>query len=220
MWQMAIKRLFTTFRSLNFQHNHGKLKSWHGRQKRESKESPQGLLDPWGVLLVDTMSPLATTATQTRSTSGTKAWFYDSWHFGPQQGRNIGVETPNKARASKGWYLLWEYFLEQFHLPEKCQQELIFLDQVTQKHPCVLHGHCPVFPCGPGAPKQSWTSLALTPSQFSSVQLLSSVRLFVTPMNCSTPGLPVHHQLPEFTQTHVHQVGAISSSVVPFSSCP
>ena len=27
------------------------------------------------------------------------------------------------------------------------------------------------------------------------------------PMNCSTPGLPVHHQLPESTQTHVHQVG-------------
>ena len=26
-------------------------------------------------------------------------------------------------------------------------------------------------------------------------------------MNCSTPGLPVHHHLPEFTQTHVHQVG-------------
>ena len=26
------------------------------------------------------------------------------------------------------------------------------------------------------------------------------------PMNCSTPGLPVHHQLPEFTQTHVYQV--------------
>ena len=27
------------------------------------------------------------------------------------------------------------------------------------------------------------------------------------PMNCSTPGLPVHHQLPEFTQTHVNRVG-------------
>ena len=27
------------------------------------------------------------------------------------------------------------------------------------------------------------------------------------PMNHSTPGLPVHHQLPEFTQTHVHRVG-------------
>ena len=42
------------------------------------------------------------------------------------------------------------------------------------------------------------------------------------PMDCSTPGLPVHHQLLEFTQTHVHWVGdpTISSSVVPFSSCP
>ena len=42
------------------------------------------------------------------------------------------------------------------------------------------------------------------------------------PMNRSRPGLPVHHQLPEFTQTHVHRVShpAISSSVVPFSSCP
>ena len=26
-------------------------------------------------------------------------------------------------------------------------------------------------------------------------------------MDCSTPGLPVHHQLPDPTQTHVHQVG-------------
>ena len=41
---------------------------------------------------------------------------------------------------------------------------------------------------------------------FSSVQSLSHVRL-CDPMNCSTPGLPVHHQLLEFTQTHVHRVG-------------
>ena len=39
------------------------------------------------------------------------------------------------------------------------------------------------------------------------VQSLSRVRLFVIPWDCSMPGLPVHHQLPEFTQTHVHQVG-------------
>ena len=39
----------------------------------------------------------------------------------------------------------------------------------------------------------------------SSVQSLSGVSL-CDPMNCSTPGLPVHHQLPEFTQTHVHRV--------------
>ena len=41
---------------------------------------------------------------------------------------------------------------------------------------------------------------------FVSLQLLSSVQL-CDPMNRSTPGLPVHHQLPEFTQTHVHWVG-------------
>ena len=43
--------------------------------------------------------------------------------------------------------------------------------------------------------------------QFSSVQLLSSVQLCPTlcdPMECRMPGLPVHRQLPEFTQTHVH----------------
>ena len=39
-----------------------------------------------------------------------------------------------------------------------------------------------------------------------SVQSLSHVRL-CNPMNRSTPGLPVHHELPEFTQTHVHRVG-------------
>ena len=40
-------------------------------------------------------------------------------------------------------------------------------------------------------------------------------------MNCSTPGLPVHHQLPEFTQTHVHQVGdAIQPSHPLLSTSP
>ena len=41
---------------------------------------------------------------------------------------------------------------------------------------------------------------------FSSVQSLSRVRL-CDPMDHSTPGLPVHHQLEESTQTHVHCVG-------------
>ena len=42
------------------------------------------------------------------------------------------------------------------------------------------------------------------------------------PMDCSMPGLPVHHQLWQLAQTHVHQGGDAfqpSSSVVPFSSC-
>ena len=44
---------------------------------------------------------------------------------------------------------------------------------------------------------------------FSSVQFSSvtqSCPTLCNPMNCSMPGLPVHHQLPEFTQTHVHRV--------------
>ena len=41
------------------------------------------------------------------------------------------------------------------------------------------------------------------------------------PMNRNTPGLPVHHQLPEFTQTHVHWIGdAIQSSHPLFSPSP
>ena len=45
--------------------------------------------------------------------------------------------------------------------------------------------------------------------QISTVQLSSVTQLCPTlcnPMNHSTPGLPVHHQLPEFTQTYVHRV--------------
>ena len=38
------------------------------------------------------------------------------------------------------------------------------------------------------------------------------------PMNCSTPGFPVHHQLPEFTQTHVHQVSDAIQPSHPLSS--
>ena len=53
--------------------------------------------------------------------------------------------------------------------------------------------------------------------QFSSVT--QSCPTLCEPMNCSTPGLPVHHQLPELTQTHVCQV---SDSIQPSHplSCP
>ena len=37
-------------------------------------------------------------------------------------------------------------------------------------------------------------------------------------MNCSTPGLPIHHQLPESTQTHVHWVGDATQPSHPLSS--
>ena len=61
----------------------------------------------------------------------------------------------------------------------------------------------------------------LTDTHFSSV--IQSCLTLCNPMDCSTPGLPGHHQLPESTQTRplsrwCHPT--ISSSVVCFSSCP
>ena len=54
--------------------------------------------------------------------------------------------------------------------------------------------------------------------QFSSVQSLSCVwTFFCNPMDCSMPGLPVHHQLLEFTQSHVHWVGEAIQPSHPLS---
>ena len=52
--------------------------------------------------------------------------------------------------------------------------------------------------------------------QFSSVT--QSCPTLCDPMNCSTPGLPVHHQLPEFTQTHVYRVSDAIQPSHPLSS--
>ena len=83
-----------------------------------------------------------------------------------------------------------------------------------------------------GAPKHSLSVFPLFPyichevmgldaMIFSSVQF-SSVRqscpTLCDPMNLSTPGLPVHYQLPEFTQTHVHRVGDAIQPSHPLSS--
>ena len=63
------------------------------------------------------------------------------------------------------------------------------------------------------------TSLSMMTSrsiQFSSVA--QSCPTLCDPMNRSTPGLPVHHHLPEFTQTHVHQVSDAIQPSHPLSS--
>ena len=81
----------------------------------------------------------------------------------------------------------------------------------------------------PGRHQQHLNSFTCFQSSFTSfIQFISVAQSCPTlcdPMNRSMPGLPVHHQLPESNQTHVHRVGdaihpTISSSVVPFSSCP
>ena len=74
---------------------------------------------------------------------------------------------------------------------------------------------------------QSWFPWGLTGLNFlqskrlslllCSAKSLQSCPTLFEPMNHTMPDLPIHHQLPEFTQTHVHRV---LSSVDPFSSCP
>ena len=56
---------------------------------------------------------------------------------------------------------------------------------------------------------------ALFGVQFSVVA--QSCLTLCNPMDCSTPGFPVHHQLPELTQTHVHPVGDAMQPLHPLS---
>ena len=58
--------------------------------------------------------------------------------------------------------------------------------------------------------------ISLISDQFSSVT--QSCPTLCNPMNRSTPGLPVHHQLPEFTQSHVHWVSDAIQPSHPLSS--
>ena len=65
-----------------------------------------------------------------------------------------------------------------------------------------------------------WGAIAFSESlhsvPFSSVA--QSCLTLCNPMNCGMPGLPVHHHLPEFTQTHVHRVGDAIQPSHPLSS--
>ena len=66
------------------------------------------------------------------------------------------------------------------------------------------HTQCLEMPLGTPFPPQEFIPriLFIFIHQFSSVTQLCPT--LCDPMGCSTPSLPVHHQLPEFTQTHVH----------------
>ena len=62
-------------------------------------------------------------------------------------------------------------------------------------------------------------SLIYFPSKYFQFRSVTqSCPTLCNPMNRSTPGLPVHHQLPEFTQTHVHRVGDAIQPSHPLSS--
>ena len=66
-----------------------------------------------------------------------------------------------------------------------------------------------------------WLRQGLSDSHSTSVQfslVTQSCPTLCNPMNRSTPGLPVHHQLPEFTQTHSHRVSDAIQPSHPLSS--
>ena len=66
------------------------------------------------------------------------------------------------------------------------------------------------------AAHQAFLSFTVSSVQFSSVA--QSCPTLCNPMNRSTPGLPVHYQLPDFTQTHVHRVSDAIQPSHPLSS--
>ena len=83
-------------------------------------------------------------------------------------------------------------------------------------HPTILSSAVP-FSCFQSFP----TSGSFPMSQFfafSSSLVTQSCPTLCNPMNCSTPGLPVHHQLPESIQTHVHWVSDAVQPSHPLSS--
>ena len=58
----------------------------------------------------------------------------------------------------------------------------------------------------------------LSPESHQVSSVAQSCPTLCDPMDCSTPGIPVHHQLPEPTQTHVHRVSDAIQSPHPLSS--
>ena len=92
-----------------------------------------------------------------------------------------------------------EFLTRSLFLPSQSWEALSSLDLVHLA-PSHHKDHAPFQPC----------------IQFSSIA--QSCLTLCDSMDCSTPGLSVHHQLPQFTQTHVHWVGDAIQPSHPLSS--
>ena len=73
-----------------------------------------------------------------------------------------------------------------------------------------------LFTSGDQSIRAAASASVLTINQFSSVT--QSCPTLCNPMDCNKPGFPVHHQLPEFAQTHIHWVGDTIQPPDPLSS--
>ena len=100
----------------------------------------------------------------------------------------------------------------------KLPHRSVIQDELWLK-PVEIHGNLSLIAkyMNRGAKEWRFTKvLFIFPLQFSSV--IQSCLTLCRTMNCSMPGLPVHHQLPEFTQTHVYWVSDAIQTSHPLSS--
>ena len=125
------------------------------------------------------------------------------------------------------FYKLSHFSLLFYHIPLPTGIKACFgLCHLKKKKFCWITHWFPAIPLhGLNKSVSSDLSILIFHSLLSSVQFSHSVTSnLCDPINRSTSGLPVHYQLPEFTQTQ-HPSSrwyhpAISSSAIPFSSCP
>ena len=134
--------------------------------------------------------------------------------------------VPFRSTSWEYWWVLYTaWFIKNFHLRYQIWQQIsapiLLLQGAAPQVPPGLRRGYPAGAEHTGWPGRQWgvhclrigqwpyyhlMAVILNNVHFSSVQSLSCVQLFATPMDCSMPGFPVHHQHPELTQTHVHPI--------------
>ena len=124
----------------------------------------------------------------------------------------------------------WPQFIKFKNQRDKKGQDLFYLGFLYMLSICVfffffeLQSLSPVLIFKMPIWHSIWISnrhLNMHVQKFSSVQFMSDAQSCPTLcdlMNCSMPSLPVHHQLPEFTQTHIHRVRDAIQPSHPLSS--
>ena len=118
----------------------------------------------------------------------------------------VGCFTSGCVSVVKGLLRMTQVLAWYYSIPQLGLSFLLFIS-INFTQPIQVPGSC-LF-------QNPFTTTPKTINQFSSVAQWCPT--LCNPMNCSMPGLPVHHQLPEFTQTHVHRV---SDAIQPSHPLP
>ena len=118
-------------------------------------------------------------------------------------------EIKNSKRSDRMTKLRFSFSSDDCAITVYVQGILVLLEMWLPKWICK-------FRCSRVISIIQWKGFHFSSVQFSSVA--QPCPTLCNPMNRSMPGLPVHHQLPEFTQTHVHRVGDAIQPSHPLSS--